>query len=67
MPSWMLLNEGPVILLCEYPKRKLTRDWGSKVRSTSLMRRVVANSWGEFSAGMDGLEVGGFRGFANKS
>src|ERR1700731_4096791 len=31
------------MLLCEYPKRKLTVDCGSSVRSTSLMRRVVAN------------------------
>jgi len=43
VPSWMLLYEGPVMLLCEYPKRKLTEDCGSSVRSTSLMRRVVAN------------------------
>ena len=43
VPSWMLLYEGPVMLLCEYPKRKLTTDCGSSVRSTSLMRRVVAN------------------------
>ena len=48
VPSWMLLYEGPVMLLREKPKRKLTRDCGSSVRSMSLMRRTVSKRWGEF-------------------
>src|SRR5208282_4025642 len=73
VPSWMLLYEGPVMLLCEYPKRKLTVDCGSSMRSMSVMRRVVANKCGESSIGIDGVEPpragggGGFRGFAHKS
>ena len=59
VPSWMLLYEGPVMLLCENPRRKLTWDCGSSVRSTSLMRRVVSNRLGELSAGIgSGLEDG---------
>ena len=46
---------------------KAHRDCGSKVRSMSVMRRVVSNKWGEFSAGIDGVKLGGFSGFASKS
>src|ERR1035438_8370205 len=67
VPSWTLLYDGPVALLCEYPTRKLTRDCGSSMRSTSLMRRAVSNRWGELSAGIYGVEVGGLRGLASKS
>ena len=66
VPSWTLENDGPVMLLCEYPNRKLITDCGNNVRSKSLIRRRVAKRCGEEVTGMLGLDVGGLSGFARR-
>ncbi len=68
VPSWMLLNEGPVMLLCEYPEAEAhpgLRKQG-EVYIAHAPRRVkqVGRVLRPESIG---VEVGGFRGFASKS
>src|SRR6266849_8259970 len=40
VPSWMLLNDGPSLMLREYPSRRRTGDWGAMIRLKSLIRRT---------------------------